>query len=242
MRYPVIAVVVLLSVSSLSWAADSGQSKLQTENEKASYSIGYQVGVSINRDAVEVDLDKLIQGLQDGVAKKDPLLSSDEMRQQIVSYKEKARDLVLRKIQEVRVKNAEESKNFLAENAKKEGVKTTESGLQYRIIKEGEGESPKLTDFVSVHYRGTFPDGTEFDNSYSKGKPQRIQTDGVIKGWTEALQMMKVGSQWEIFLPPELAYGRSGLTPTIPPNKVLVFQMELLAIEKDKKSTNELEQ
>jgi FKBP-type peptidyl-prolyl cis-trans isomerase len=156
------------------------------------------------------------------------------MKQLIVALKDKARDAALKKYQELIVKNSEESKKFLSENAKQEGVKTTETGLQYKILKEGDGLSPKPEDFVSVHYRGTFTDGTEFDSSYAKGEPQRFQTDAVIKGWTEALQMMKVGSQWEIFVPPDLAYGRNGMGQKIPPNTVLVFQIELLAVEKEK--------
>lgn len=240
MKYPALALAILFLFCNFSWAADSSQS-LGSKKEKESYSIGYQVGLSMRSDGVEVDFQKLTQGLQDAIDKKDPLLSNEEMRSLIVALKEKARDEALRKVQELRVKNAEESAKFLAENAKKAGVKITESGLQYKIIREGEGESPKIKDVVTVHYRGTFPDGTEFDNSYTKGKPQTFQTDGVIKGWTEALQMMKVGSKWEIVVPPDLAYGRSGLPGAIPPNKVLMFQMELLAIEKDKKSTKDLE-
>ena len=204
---------------------------LETQKQKESYSIGYQVGLSIMNDGVEVDLDKLIQGLQDSVAGKDGLLSNEEMRDLIVAMKKKARDVQLRKFQEAIVKNAEESAKFLEENGGKEGIKTTESGLQYRILKEGNGISPKEDDFVTVHYRGTFTDGEEFDSSYSKGEPQSFETDGVIKGWTEALKMMKVGSKWMLFVPPDLAYGRSGMLPKIPPNKVLVFEIELLSVE-----------
>jgi FKBP-type peptidyl-prolyl cis-trans isomerase FklB len=207
---------------------------LETPQDKESYSIGYQVGLSMKSDGVEVNFDKLIQGLQDAITEQEPLLSIEEMRSLIVARKDKARDEALRKYQEAIVKNAEESEKILAENAKKEGVKTTESGLQYKIIKEGEGEIPNVEDFVTVHYRGTLTDGTEFDSSYSKGEPQTFQTDGVIKGWTEALQMMKVGSQWEIFVPPDLAYGRTGMLPKIPPNSVLVFEIELLSIEPEK--------
>ena len=205
---------------------------LKTQKDKESYSIGYQVGLSMKSDGVEVDFDKLTQGLQDAITDQEPLLSIEEMRDLIVALKEKARKVQLRKIQETVVKNAEESEKFLAENREKEGIKTTESGLQYKVLQEGEGISPKVDDFVTVHYRGTFTDGEEFDSSYARGEPQRFQTDGVIRGWTEALQMMKVGSKWKIFVPPDLAYGRSGLGQKIPPNKVLVFEIELLSVEK----------
>ena len=217
------------------------QKALETQQAKESYSIGYQVGLSIKNDAVEVDVDTLIQGLQDAVAGKEGLLSNEEMRSLIVALKEKAREVQMRKFSEAKVKNAEVSAKFLEENGKKEGVKTTESGLQYKILTEGEGEIPKEEDFVTVHYRGTLTDGTEFDSSYARGEPQRLQTDGVIKGWTEALQMMKEGSKWEIFVPPDLAYGRNGMPPKIPPNSVLVFEIELLSIEK-KQEADEKEQ
>ena len=217
------------------------QKALETQQEKESYSIGYQVGLSIKNDAVEVDLDTLIQGLQDAAAGKEGLLSNEEMRSLILALKEKARNEALRKHQEAIVKNAEEYEKFLAENVNIKDIKTTESGLQYKIIKEGDGEIPNVEDFVTAHYRGTLTDGTEFDSSYSRGEPQRFETDGVIKGWTEALQMMKVGSQWEIFVPPDLAYGRTGMLPKIPPNSVLVFEIELLSVEK-KQEADEKEQ
>ncbi len=154
------------------------------------------------------------------------------MRKLIVDLRKKAREAQQRNLQELIVKNAQESEKFLAENRKKEGVKVTASGLQYRVLREGDGATPKPEDFVKVNYRGTFIDGKEFDSSYKKGEPARVQADGVIKGWTEALSMMKVGSKWQLFVPPELAYGRGGLGQRIPPNKVLVFEMELLAVEK----------
>lgn len=204
---------------------------LENLKEKESYSIGYQVGLSMMRDGVEVDIDILIQGLQDAISEKDPLLSNEEMRGIIVARKERAREANMQKLLETRAKNAEESQKFLAENVKKQGIMTTESGLQYKILKAGEGISPESKDTVTVHYKGTFIDGEEFDSSYSKGEPQSFQANRVIKGWTEALQMMKVGAKWKIFLPPRLAYGQKGDGETIPPNKVLVFEIELLSVE-----------
>jgi len=212
---------------------------LETQQAKQSYSIGYQVGMSMKADGVDVDFDKLVQGLQDAVNNKEPLLSTEEMRSLIVDLKKKARAEQMRKIQEQIVANAKESEKFLAENKQKEGVKTTASGLQYKVLKEGDGISPAPEDFVKVHYRGTFIDGTEFDSSYAKGEPIRVQADGVIKGWTEALPMMKTGSKWQLFVPPDLAYGRGGLGQKIPPNKVLVFEMELLAVEKGDKAAQQ---
>jgi len=211
-------------------------SALQTQKEKESYSIGYEVGRSMKTDGVEVDFNVLTQGLEDAVNQKEPRLKDEEMKKLIVDLRKRTREAQQRKIQEQIVKNAKESEQFLAENKKKEGVKVTESGLQYRVLKEGDGTIPGPEDFVKVHYRGTFIDGKEFDSSYAKGEQARVQADGVIKGWTEALKMMKVGSRWQIFVPPELAYGRGGLGQRIPPNKVLVFDMELLAVEKGEKA------
>ena len=121
---------------------------------------------------------------------------------------------------------------FLAENAKKEGVKTTASGLQYKVIKSGTGESPKLTDTVKVHYHGTLIDGTVFDSSVQRGQPVSFPVGGVIPGWVEALQLMKVGDKWQLFIPAKLAYGDQSPSPAIPPNSVLIFEVELLGIEK----------
>ena len=230
-RLFILSCLLLLATSNL-YAADLATA-LENQKDKESYSIGYKVGLGIKSDGIDVDFEKLIQGLQTGIEGKEPLLSQEEISDLIVILTKKKRETVMRKIQEQIVKNAEESKKFLAENGEKEGVKTTESGLQYKILKDGDGIVPKQEDFVSVHYRGTFIDGKEFDSSYLKGAPQTLQTDGVIKGWTEALQMMKVGSKWELFVPPHLAYGRRGNGDKIPPNKVLVFEMELLSIVKD---------
>jgi len=189
----------------------------------------------MGKDGVEVDLDALMQGLHDAVDGNDPPLTDEEMRSLIVNLRKRTQEAQLRKIQETIVRNAEESRKFLEENAKREGVQTTDSGLQYVVLEEGKGETPGPGDQVSVNYRGTFPDGTEFDSSYTRGKPASLQTDGVIKGWTEALQMMKAGSRWKIFVPPDLAYGRGGMGERIPPNQVLVFEIELLSVQRESK-------
>jgi FKBP-type peptidyl-prolyl cis-trans isomerase len=206
-----------------------------TQEERESYSIGYQVGQSLTTDGVEVKIEKVIEGLQDAVNRKDPRVKDEEMKKLIGELRKKAREAQLKKVQEQIVRNAQESEKFLEENKTKDGVKVTESGLQYKVLKEGKGPGPGPEDFVKVNYRGTFIDGSEFDSSFAKGEPARVQTDGVIKGWTEALQMMKTGSKWQLFVPPELAYGRGGLGQRIPPNKVLVFDIELLAVEKGDK-------
>jgi FKBP-type peptidyl-prolyl cis-trans isomerase FklB len=211
-------------------AADLGPA-LETKSERESYSIGYQVGQSMKTDGVEVDFDKLVQGLQDAINDKGPLLSTQEMRALVVDMKKRARAAQLKRMQEQIAENAKESKEFMAENKKKEGVNTTKSGLQYRVLKEGAGNSPGPKDFVKVNYKGAFIDGKEFDSS--KGEPTRVKADGVIKGWTEALAMMKPGAKWQLFVPPDLGYGRNGSGPNIPPNKVLVFDVELVTVESE---------
>ena len=127
-------------------------------------------------------------------------------------------------------KNLEDSKKFLAENQKKEGIKTLPSGLQYKVIAEGSGKMPKPTDDVTLHYRGTLIDGTEFDSSYQRGEPATFKVDGIIKGWTEALQLMKEGSKWQLFIPPELGYGNRSMS-RIPPNSTLIFEVELISVK-----------
>lgn len=206
----------------------------RTQLEKESYSIGYQFGLSIRSDEITIDFDHLVQGLHEAIDGTTPQLKIDDMRILIADLRKRARETALRKLQETTVRNAEESRRFLEENRNKEGVRTTESGLQYKVLKEGSGPSPGIRNSVVVNYRGTFIDGTEFDSSHTKGEPQTVQTDGVIKGWTEALQMMRAGATWRIFVPPDLAYGRTGLGRKIPPNKVLVFEIELLSVENRK--------
>jgi FKBP-type peptidyl-prolyl cis-trans isomerase FklB len=197
--------------------------------------MGYEIGLSIKNGGLEADYAKLLQGMRDAAEGKKPRLELDEMKKQVAGLKKRAREFELRKLQEQIVRNAEEAEKFLSANSRKAGIRTTESGLQYKILKEGDGNSPTLEDQVRVNYRGTFTDGKEFDSSYARGKPQTVQADGVIKGWTEALQMMKAGSKWQIYVPPHLAYGRGGLGQKIPPNTVLVFELELLSIEKEEK-------
>ena len=229
-RFRQLAISFFIYCAASQLYADNSVPSLQTQTEKESYSIGYQVGLSMKSDGVEVNFEMLIHGIRDSLDGKDPLLSEEEMKKLIIDLKKSARETEMRKFQELMVKNAAESEKYLEENKKKEGIKTTESGLQYTILKDGKGDSPLPEDMVTVNYRGMFIDGKEFDSSYAKGEPITVQTDGVIKGWTEALQMMKVGSQWQIYVPPDLAYGRGGLGARIPPNKVLVFEIELLSI------------
>jgi FKBP-type peptidyl-prolyl cis-trans isomerase FklB len=206
-----------------------------TQKQKESYSLGYQFGLGVKGDKIEIDLETLLQGLRDAVSGQESPMNREEMKKALADLRQRVRDEQRRKMQEEMVRNAEESDRFLRENGKKEGVRVTKSGLQYVVLKEGNGAAPGMDESVKVNYRGTFADGREFDSSFARGTPQTVRTDGVIKGWTEALQMMKAGSKWRIFVPPDLAYGRTGLGQKIPPNTVLVFEIELVSIEKNEK-------
>lgn len=194
-----------------------------------SYSLGYEFGANILRQEVEIDKDVLFSALRDALDGNPPALQQTELHATLLDLRKQ----VLRK-QEVQskavaAKNLEEGKSFLESNAKQKGVKTLPSGLQYKVLQDGNGPVPKTTDKVTVQYRGTLVNGTEFDSSYSRGKPESFQVDSVIKGWTEALRMMKTGSKWQVFVPAGLAYGerRFGY---IPANSTLIFELELLSI------------
>lgn len=208
--------------------------------EKVSYAIGQNIAGNLLQqgfDAKEMDVDVavLTQGFGDALAAAKAKYSPQELdaaMEQFRQVMEAKRMEATAKAQAAAEKNKKEGEAFLAENAKKEGVKTTESGLQYQALKGGEGEKPKAENTVKVHYVGTLLDGTEFDSSIKRGEPVTFPLNGVIPGWTEAVQLMNVGSKYKLFIPPDLAYGPQG-RPGIPPNSTLVFEVELLGIEKD---------
>jgi len=197
--------------------------QLKDTKDKASYSLGLNVGFTFKRQNIDLNQDSFIAGFKDSFGGKKPLLTEQEVREVMMEF-QKDMDA---KQQELAKKNAGESEKFLAENKTKEGVKTTSSGLQYKVLKEGNGPQPKFNDTVTVNYRGTLTDGTEFDSSYKRGESANFPVNGVIRGWTEALQLMKVGSKYQLFIPPNLAYGEQG-RPGIPPNSTLIFEVELM--------------
>lgn len=205
--------------------------KLETDKDKLSYSLGYNIGQSIKRQHVDVNQDLLAKGIADALSDAQPLLTPEETESVMQNFRKKQMEEMNKRRQEQAEKNLEEGKKFLEENKKKEGVKTLPSGLQYRVIKEGTGNTPKSTDKVTTHYSGKLLNGTEFDSSYKRNEPATFSVTGIIQGWQEALQLMKEGGKMELFIPPELAYGQSG-RPGIPPNAVLIFTMELISIEK----------
>ncbi|WP_413942985.1 FKBP-type peptidyl-prolyl cis-trans isomerase [Bdellovibrio sp. HCB-162] len=205
--------------------------KLDTDMKKASYAIGQQIGGNLKQQNIDFDADALAQALKDAGAGKNEM-SKEDMQAAMM----KLQEMAMKKQQEAAEGNAKAGKEFLEKNKSAAGVKTTASGLQYIVEKEGTGASPKKEDVVKVHYKGTLTNGEQFDSSYDRGQPAEFPVGGVIPGWTEALQLMKVGGKAKLFIPPELAYGPSG-RPGIPPNSVLVFDVELIDIVKqDKKA------
>jgi FKBP-type peptidyl-prolyl cis-trans isomerase FklB len=197
----------------------------------ASYGIGMSTGRSIKAQEVDLDLDMYIQGLRDGMASAKPKYTEQQLRTAMGMLQREMQAKQQKRQQTAGEKNKKEGQAFLTANKAKEGVKSVASGLQYQVIKAGNGASPKATDTVKVHYEGTLLDGTVFDSSVKRNEPAVFPVRGVIPGWTEALQLMKVGDKWKLFIPSELAYGARGAGDRIGPHSVLVFEVELLGIE-----------
>ena len=205
---------------------------LKTQKDKVSYSIGLDIGSSFKRQSVDVDLEIVMKGINDALSGKKALLTDDEVREVMTAFQKEMRAKEETRMKGLSEKNKKEGEAFLAENKKKEGVVTLPSGLQYKVITAGAGETPKAADTVTTHYRGTLLDGTEFDSSYKRNQPATFPVNGVIAGWTEALQLMKVGSKWQLFIPSNLAYGDRGTGSAIGPNATLIFEVELISIKK----------
>ena len=217
------------------FAASTGFSQekpqLKDERDKVSYSIGLDIGNTFKKQNMDINTDALMSGLKDGTSGAKPQMTDEEMKTTMAAYSKTMMEKQSAVAKEAGAKNAAAGEKFLAENKGKEGVKTTASGLQYKVIKEGTGPTPKETDTVETHYRGTLLDGTEFDSSYARNEPATFPVNRVIKGWTEALQMMKVGSKYELYIPASLAYGERGAGQEIGPNSTLKFEVELLGIK-----------
>lgn len=200
--------------------------------DRASYIIGLNLGQSLKSQEVPVKADLIIQGLRDGLGGANPLLTPEEIQAAMQEFQQQLMSQQQAKRQAASDKNMKESQAYLDQNKAKAGVKTTASGLQYEVVQEGSGESPKPTDKVTVHYRGTLPDGTVFDSSYDRNEPATFPVNGVIPGWVEALQLMKPGAKYRLVIPPALAYAERGAGNDIGPNQVLIFDVELLSVEK----------
>jgi FKBP-type peptidyl-prolyl cis-trans isomerase FklB len=216
--------------------SDTSQT-LTTQQEKVSYAIGMDIGRTISQQGLDVNPEFVALGIDHAFANATTLLTPDEAKEVLMQWQQELMEERVQEIKKQSEENAAKGKAFLEENTNKEGVVTLESGLQYKIIEEGNGTRPAEDDIVTVHYKGTLVDGTEFDSSYSRNEPATFPVNGVIKGWTEALQKMKTGGHWMIYIPAELAYGERQAGPTIGPNSTLIFDVTLLSIQ-DKKADN----
>jgi FKBP-type peptidyl-prolyl cis-trans isomerase FklB len=210
------------------------QPSTMTDKQKTSYSIGLNIGLNLHDQEVQVDTTALLKGIQDGLANAKPALSEAEIRAVLMTLQKQIADRQETRKKDLATKNQTEADTFLAANKTKPGVVTLPSGLQYKIITEGKGPKPLATDTVTTHYKGTFLDGKQFDSSYDRGEPASFTVNGVIPGWTEALQLMAVGSKWQLFVPAKLAYGENGFQNVIPPNAALLFEVELISIQPKK--------
>src|SRR5437762_9936097 len=219
------------------WVQAEEKPVFKDSRETNSYCVGANWGNNLKRQEVDVDLEVLITGLRDAFAGHSAV-SDEQVREAMMTLNKEVRAKQEEKRKRLSEKNKQEGEKFLAENKTKPGVITLPSGLQYKVLAEGEGESPKPGDVVKVNYRGTLIDGTEFDGSYKRGEPSTFTVTGVIKGWTEALQLMKPGGKWQLFVPSDLAYGERGTGQLIGPGATLLFDMELVSFTSPPKPTN----
>lgn len=203
--------------------ADTKKPAYEKFNDRVSYAIGMDIGNSFKKQSLDLNLAVLMQGIKDVLAEKTPAMSDEEINATMMEFQTQLR-------QKAVARGSKESEEFLSKNKQKSGVVTLPSGLQYKVITAGTGAKPTITDSVSVHYQGTLIGGKEFDSSYKRGEPANFPLQGVIAGWTEILQLMPVGSKWEVYIPSSLAYGERG-NSGIPPNSTLIFTIELLGIE-----------
>ena len=217
---------IAIALLGLSAATVAGDIKLDTDQQKVSYVLGYQAGAQMKQQNMNVDFDTLTKAIKDGLDGVDPRLTGEQAAAVMQKFQAE------QKAQQAKsgADNAKAGIAFLAENKSKPGVITLENGLQYKIVKEGAGAKPKATDSVSVHYRGTLISGKEFDSSYSRGEPTSFPVNRVIPGWTQILQLMKEGAKWQVFIPSELAYGERGAGGDIGPDSTLVFDIELIKV------------
>lgn len=226
---PLIAFIGVMFLATQVFAEEP--SALKTERDKVNYAIGVNIVGNIRQQGVAIDLDLVMQGMKDAYSGGKLLLPDEEVRKGIDQYQTAVRQKRSQLMTKAAADSRKEGEAFLAANGKKEGVVTLPSGLQYKIIKTGDGKKPTDDDTVACHYRGSFINGKEFDSSYRTGKPAAFKVSGVIPGWREALKLMPVGSTWRLFVPSGLAYGERGKSGSIGPNVTLVFEVELLAIK-----------
>ena len=237
MKKRIAALAVTLLLPTALYAQDAQQApKLTTFQEKLSYATGLDVGGYFKEMGQEIQLENLTRGITDAYTGKEPAMTKAEVGQVLQEFAEKMQAKQVAQLNALQEKNAAAGKAYLEENKKKKGVVETKSGLQYEILVKGTGQKPGPSDVVKFNYTGSFIDGKEFDSSVKRGAPLTMPVSQLIPGWTEALQLMPVGSKYHLVVPADLAYGESGLPPVIEPNAVLLFDVELLAIEQPKKA------
>jgi FKBP-type peptidyl-prolyl cis-trans isomerase FklB len=204
---------------------------LKNEKDRLSYAIGMDIGNGLKRQNIDLNPEIVAQGIWDALSGGKTLLTEQEYRDTMTAFKQEMSKKQMAQMQEFSEKNQKDGENYLVENKTKKGIITLPSGLQYKVIQAGTGKTPKSSDTVAVHYKGTLIDGTEFDSSYRRGQPASFPVKGVIPGWTEALQLMKEGAKWELYIPSNLAYGERGAGRNIGPNSTLIFEVELISIK-----------
>ena len=230
-RWFVVAVCLLFAVQS--FAQD--KTDLKDQKEKWSYVIGVDIGRALQKQGVPVDPDLVAKGIRDGVSGDKLLMTDQEIQETMVAFQKEMQAKQEAANKQAGEKNKKEGEAFLEANKTKEGVTALPSGLQYKVVTAGTGKKPKATDTVVAHYKGTLLDGTEFDSSYKRNQPATLKVNGVIRGWTEALQLMEEGAKWILYVPAALAYGERVAGPQIGPNSTLIFEVELISIQEPPK-------
>jgi FKBP-type peptidyl-prolyl cis-trans isomerase FklB len=230
-RMAAAVVGILLAAS---WAHAQEAREPKDQKEKLSYVLGVDIGKALQKQGVAIDAELVAKGIKDGVSGGKLLMSEKEIQETMMGFQKEMRAKQEEANKQAGEKNKMEGEAFLAANKTKEGVKTLPSGLQYKVIKAGSGKKPQATDTVVTHYKGTLLDGTEFDSSYKRNQPATFKVNAVIRGWTEALQLMEEGAKWVLYVPPALAYGDRGAGQQIGPNATLIFEVELISIQQAK--------
>lgn len=228
-----LAVLIALCAPGLAAAQDDTAGASAPHEGEVSYILGYNLGNNLQSDPFKIDVDRFIKGFRDALDGAKAEMTEEQMQETMMKFQQQMLAQEQERMEKASGENAQKGAAFLEENKQREGVKTTDSGLQYEIIEQGEGDKPSADDTVTVHYTGTLIDGTKFDSSRDRGEPATFPVTGVIPGWTEALQLMPVGSKWRLYIPSELAYGQRGAGGVIGPNETLVFDVELMAIEEE---------
>ncbi len=217
-----------------SWGQAQERRELKDQKEKLSYVIGVDIGKALQKQGVPIDPDLVAKGIKDGATDGKLLMTDQEIQETMMAFQKEMRAKQEEVNKQLGEKNRKEGEAFLAQNKTQAGVTTLPSGLQYKVVKAGAGKKPKATDTVVVHYKGTLLDGTEFDSSYKRNQPATFKVNGVVRGWTEALQLMGEGAKWTLYVPAALGYGDKGAGAQIGPNATLIFEVELISIQQPK--------